>query len=62
MSFGLASASKVFQKRNEAAFDGIDGVYIMEDDIIIAAATIEECNMILRQVLARACDHNVKLI
>jgi len=47
MPFGLASASKVFQKRNEAAFDGIDGVHIMVDDIIIAAAAVEEYDMIL---------------
>ena len=60
MPFGLASASKVFQKRNEAAFDAIDGVHIMADDIIIAAATVEEHDVILRKVLARAHDRNVK--
>ena len=58
--FGLASASEVFQKKNEAAFDGIDGVHIVADDIIIAAANVEEHDMILRQVLARAQDRNVK--
>ena len=60
MPFGLASASEVFQKRNEAAFDGIDGVHIMADDIIIVAATVEEHDVILCKVLARAHDHNVK--
>ena len=60
MPFGLASASEVFQKRNEAAFDGIDGVHIMADDIIIAAATVKEHDKIFRQVLARARDRNVK--
>ena len=60
MPFGLASASEVFQKRNEAAFDGIDGVHIMADDIIIAAATVEEHDIILRKVLVRAGDRNVK--
>jgi len=60
MPFGLASTSEVFQKRNEAAFDGIDGVHIMADDIIIAAATVEEHDMIFRQVLARVHDCNVK--
>ena len=50
----------MFQKKNEAAFDGIDGVHIVADDIIIAAANVEEHDMILRQVLARARDRNVK--
>ena len=58
MPLGLASTSKVFQKRNEATFDGIDGIV---DDIVIAAATVKEYDMILHQVLARAFNHNVKL-
>ena len=41
MSFGLNSASEVFQKKNEEAFSGINGVHIMADDIIIAVATVE---------------------
>ena len=35
--FGLNSASEVFQKKNEEAFSGINGIHIMADDIIIAA-------------------------
>ena len=42
MPFGLKSASEVFQKRNEAVFEGISGVYIVTDDFIIAALTVEE--------------------
>ena len=56
--FGLSSASEVFQKKNEEAFLGIDGVHIMADDIIIAAATVEEHDAILRTESAR--DRNVK--
>ena len=51
MPFGLNSASEVFQKKNEEPFSGIDGVHIMADDIIIAAATVEEHNAILQRVL-----------
>ena len=32
--FSLASASEVFQKRNAAVFDGIEGVHIVADDIM----------------------------
>ena len=60
MPFGLNSASEVFQKKNEEVFAGIDGVHIMADDIIIAAATVQEHDAILRTVLQRARDRNVK--
>ena len=55
MPFGIKSASKVFQKKNEEAFAGIPGIHIIvADDIIIAAVNIEEHDQILRQVLERA--------
>ena len=53
LPFGIKSASEVFQK-NEEAFADIPGIYIVADDIIIAAVNIEEHNQILRQVLERA--------
>ena len=42
MPFGIRSASEVFQKQNEAAFTGIPGLYIVADDLIIAADSIEQ--------------------
>ena len=61
MPFGLKSASEVFQKRNEAAFEGIEGIHIVADDIIIAASNVEEYNKIFTEVLQRAAARNVKL-
>ena len=61
MPFGLTSASEVFQKKNESAFEGIEGLHIMADDIIIAATTVDEHDAILRKVLERARERNVKL-
>jgi len=55
--FGLESASEVFQKQNEGAFQGIDGIHIVVDDIIIAA---EEHDTILQQLLDRAIEQNAK--
>jgi len=57
----LKSASKVFQKKNEEVFDGIDGIHIVADDIISAASTIGEHDHILQQVLHRAIECNFKL-
>lgn len=51
MPFGLRLASEVFQKKNEAVFEGIHGVYIVADDIIIAASTVDEHDKILIEVL-----------
>ena len=53
-------ARKVFQKKNEEAFSGIDGVHIMADDIITAVAAVEEHDAILQRVLERARGCNVK--
>ena len=54
MPFGLKSAAEVFQKKNKANFESISGVYIVADDIIIAAPTVEEHDKILKQVLDHA--------
>ena len=62
MPFGLKSASEIFKKKNEAAaFEGIDGIHIVADDIIIAADDLEEHNTILHKVLQRVSDRNIKL-
>ena len=58
--FGLKSASEVFQKKNKAVFEGIDGIHIVADDIIIAASSVEEHDHILQQVLDRAMKCNIK--
>ena len=60
MPFGIKSASEVFQKKNEEAFSGIPGIHIVADDIIIAAVNVEENDQILRQVLERAKQKNIK--
>ena len=61
MPFGIKSASEVFQKTNEAVFEGIKGIHIVADDIIIAASTVEEYDKILHKVLQQAVEQNVKL-
>ena len=50
MPFGISSASKVFQKKNETVFEGISGIHIVADDIIIAASSVQVHDRILRQV------------
>ena len=50
----------MFQKKNKAAFAGIEGIHIVADDIIIAADTNEEHDVILQKVMQRARERNVK--
>ena len=47
-------------KKNEAVFEGIEGIHIVADDNIIAASSVEEHDRILQQVLDRAMECNVK--
>ena len=42
MSFGICSANKVMQKRNETVFGDIEDVYVIADDIIVATKNEKE--------------------
>ena len=42
MPFGICSASKVMQKRNETVFGDIEEVYVIADDIIVATKNEKE--------------------
>ena len=58
--FGISCASEVLQKRTYKAFGDIEGVHVIADDMIIAAATEEEHDQILLKVLKRTREQNIK--
>ena len=60
MPFGISSASEVMQKRNENTFADIPGVRIIADDMIISAKDETEHDAIVRKVMQRARERNVK--
>lgn len=60
LPFGVKSASEVFQQYNNEVFGNIDGVHIVADDMIIAAATEQEHDAIVANIMERAEQHNVK--
>ena len=60
MPFGILSASDIMHKRNQEAFSDILGVQVIADDMIIAAETVEEHDQILRKVMQRARQQQVK--
>lgn len=60
MPFGISSASEVFQKKNQQIFGDIKGVNMIADDMIIAAENNDEHDAIVRKVMTRAREQNVK--
>jgi hypothetical protein len=61
MPFGINSASEVFQKRMSQAFEDIDGVEVIVDNILIWGKDEAEHNDRLKQVLERVRQINLKL-
>ena len=61
MSFGISSASKVMQKRNQEAFGDIRGVHVIADDLIISAKDETEHDAIVSKVFERARQQNIQV-
>ena len=53
LPFGLISAASVFQRALEKVLDGINGVKVYQDDILVFGKDITEHDARLRQVLTR---------
>jgi len=60
MPFGISSAPEVFHEKNEDIFGDINGVEVIFDDIIIAASDDHEHDEIMRKLLQKAREANVK--
>ena len=60
MPFGICSALEVLQKRVYKVFRDMQGVEVIVDDMIIAGATEEEHDFLLRSVMQRARERNIK--
>ncbi|CAI5681987.1 unnamed protein product [Oreochromis niloticus] len=60
LPFGIKSASEVFQQKNCETFGSIPGVFIIADDMIIAATSEHEHDEILQKVMQKARAANVK--
>lgn len=60
MPFGIKTGPGVFQRMNYEIFGDIQGVLVYFDDVMIFARTKEEHDEILRKVLERAREKNVR--
>jgi transposase InsO family protein len=61
LPFGITSAPEVFQKRMSEILDGLDGLVLHLDDILVWGKTKEEHNARLRQVLERLAKAGITL-
>ena len=61
LPYGVKTASEVYHRTMVELFEDIEGVEIYIDDILIHAPTNEEHNKILKQVLQKCREVNLKL-
>ena len=61
MPMGIKSAPEVYQQRMEQVFEGLPGVKVIMDDIIIHGRNTSEHDARLRAVLQRSRDSNLRL-
>lgn len=61
LNFGVNSAPEIFQRTMEKIFQGISGVIIFIDDILIYASCLEELKERSEQVLQRVRANNLTL-
>ena len=61
MPMGIKSAPEVYQQRMEQVFEGLPGVKVNMDDIIIHGRNTAEHDTRLRAVLQRSRDSNLRL-
>ena len=61
LPFGIKSAPELYQRTMNEMLEGIDKAYAIMDDILIAGKDTKEHDEVLRQVLTRAQNQNLKL-
>ena len=61
LPFGINSAQEVMQKKMEQAYEGLDGVHVLVDDILITGKSEAEHDERLRAMLKRTEQKGIKL-
>lgn len=60
LPFGLSIAPEIFQKINVKYFENVPNVIFYFDDLLIYAESIDEHDKILKEVVERAIELNIK--
>jgi hypothetical protein len=61
LPFGIRSAPELFQRIMDDMLEGIEGARAIMDDILIAGVDEEDHDRVMRQVVAKATEFNLKL-
>ena len=61
LPFGIKCSSEIYQRIMEQMIEGISGAFVIIDDISIADKDLEHHDKILKKVIQRATDYNLKL-
>ena len=67
MPFGISPASEIFQLRLHEAVEGLDGVYAIADDILVAGTgdtmkdAVTDHDLKIKNLLERCQERNIKL-
>ena len=60
LPFGIKCSPEIYQCIMDQMLEGIDGAFAIIDDILIAGRNIEHHDQILKSVIARATEYNLK--
>lgn len=61
LCFGISSAPEIFQREMSRMLDGLSGVIVLMDDILVHAPSAEEHDRVLSKVLARIKESGLRL-
>ena len=61
LPFGIKSAPEIYQRIMDQMLEGIEGAFTIMDDILIAGRDREHHDHILRAVIKRATEYNLRL-
>ena len=61
MAFGLCGASRTFQRIVSNTMEGLEGVYVFLDDILLATKTKESHFDLLEKVFSKLKENNIIL-
>ena len=61
LPFGLKVSTEIFQKQLCMALEGLEGVQIVADDVILYGKDHDDHNRNLRNLLSRCEEHGVRL-
>ena len=61
LPFGIKSAPEIYQRIMDEMLAGVEGAFAIIDDILIAGRDVSHHDHILREVIKRATNYNLKL-